>query len=116
MYLEVDEQGYPIILRLGCREGRPDFSFEWYPHSGADLIVIEVGEGDGDRKNFSFRRDQDQPQIYHVADDIALFMERYLTFKNPSFLAHFANSSRLWTFDVSQTREAWTRVSGACRP
>lgn len=113
--LEIDEERNPIIMRMECVDGRPDFQFEWYGHSGSYLIVIEVGEGDEDRKHFSFRRDQDRPQTYHLAEEVPEFMERLISYKKPTFFAHYGDSSRLWTFEPKGTREAWSRVSAACR-
>lgn len=115
MLLELDEEKNPIIMSLECKDGRPDFQFEWYSHSGADLMVIEVGEADGDRQKISFRRDQSDPETYHLADDITAFMARFITYKKPTFLAHYGDGARRWTFEAGETGEAWSRVSEACR-
>ena len=114
MLLEIDEERNPIIMRMECKDGGPKFQFEWYGHSGADVIVIEVGEADEDRKHVSFRRDQDSPQTYHLAEDVSQFMERLISYKKPTFLAYYAEGARLWTFEPKGTREAWSRVSAAC--
>lgn len=112
--VELDEAHQPIIMRLACTDGRPDFQFQWHDHTGPDLIVIEVGEGDGDRRNVGFRRDNDDPELYHLADNPTTFMARLVTYKKPTFFAHYADGSRLWTFETGETSEAWSRVSTAC--